>query len=368
MSGTGPVGVGIIGAGVISNTYLENMTSFPDLRVLFVADLDLDRARTQAEAYNVPSHGTVDELLAIDEIEIVVNLTIPRVHVEVDRRIIAAGKSVWSEKPLALDRDAASDLLAEAAAAGLRVACAPDTVLGAGIQTAMRAIARGDIGEPLTATTMFHVPGPELWHPNPDFLYAIGAGPLLDIGPYYLTALVHAFGAVDQISAVSSRSHDRRIIGSGPRQGEQFPVEVPTHHAALVSFESGQSAQTTFSFQNALSRAGMVEISGTEGTLVLPDPNTFEGDSTLYRFGSEVPQVITATGSFHGRGSGVVDLARALRGGPTETASGTLASHVLDTLLAIADSAERREGVEVTSTVEKPTPFAESWDPAESTL
>ena len=368
MSGVGPVGVGVIGAGVISNTYLENMTRFPDLRVLFVADLDLDRARAQAEAYSIPSHGTVHDLLAIDEIEIVVNLTTPDAHEEIDRRVIAAGKSVWSEKPLALDRGSAADLIAEAEAAGLRVACAPDTVLGAGIQTAMRAIARGDIGEPLTATTMFHVPGPELWHPNPDFLYAIGAGPLLDMGPYYLTTLVHAFGAVAQVSAVASRSHESRVIGSGPRQGQQFQVEVPTHHAALVSFESGQSAQTTFSFQNAFARAGMVEISGTEGTLVLPDPNMFDGDSTLWRFGTATPEVLPAAGSLYGRGSGVVDLARALRGGSTETASGTLAAHVLDTLLSIADSAESHQPVEVLSTVDKPQPLADDWDPAAPTL
>ena len=151
----GPLGVGVIGAGVISGTYLENMTKFADLKVLFVADLDLDRARSQAETYGVPGHGTVDELLAIDEIEIVVNLTIPAVHAEVGRQVVAAGKNVWSEKPLALQADDAASLLADASAAGLRVSCAPDTVLGAGIQSALRAIARGDIGEPLTATTLF---------------------------------------------------------------------------------------------------------------------------------------------------------------------------------------------------------------------
>ncbi len=236
MSISGPVGVGLIGAGVISNTYLENMTAFPDLSVLFIADLDPSRARAQAEAYGVPGHGSVDELLAMDEIEIVVNLTIPAVHTEVGELIIAAGKNVWSEKPLALDHQGGAALLAAADAAGVRVACAPDTVLGAGIQTAMRAIARGDIGEPLTATTMFHVPGPEAWHPNPEFLFAHGAGPLFDMGPYYVTTLVHAFGAASRVSAVSSKSSLVRTIGSGPRAGSEFPVEVPTHYAALVEF------------------------------------------------------------------------------------------------------------------------------------
>ena len=367
MSRSGPVGVGVVGAGVISDTYLEHMTSFPDLQVLFIADLDQSRAAAQADRYDIAFHGSVDDMLAIDEIEIVVNLTVPSAHVDIDHRIIAAGKNVWSEKPLAMDRSSAAELLAAARELGVRVACAPDTVLGSGIQSAMRAIARGDIGEPLTATTMFQVAGPEAWHPNPAFLYAAGAGPLLDMGPYYLTTLVHAFGPVARVSAVSSRSHAERTIGNGPRQGERFPVSVPTHYGALVSFESGRSAQTTFSFQSALPRMGMVEISGTEGTLVLPDPNTFEGDSQLWRFGQEAPESVRATGSAYGRGAGVVDLGRAIRGGKTETASGTLAAHVLDVLLTIADSAERAKSVAVKSTAPKPTPLPESWDPTERT-
>lgn len=368
MSNSGRVGVGVIGAGVISGTYLENMTAFPDLEVLFVADLLLDRAREQAEKYGVPGSGTVEELLAIDKIEIVVNLTIPAVHAEVDRQIIDAGKNVWSEKPLALDRDAASDLLARADAAGVRIACAPDTMLGAGIQSAMRAIARGDIGEPLTATTLFHVPGPDQWHPSPEFLFARGAGPLLDMGPYYVTTLVNAFGAASRVSAVSSRSREERVIGSGPKEGTRFPVEVPTHHAALISFEGGQSAQSTFSFQNALPRNGFVEISGTEGTLVLPDPNMFDGASTLWRFGSAEPETLPAVGSTYGRGSGALDLARAIRGGDPERASGAVAAHVLDVLLSIGEAAETGQVVDIASTVARPVPLAEDWDPSAATL
>ncbi|MEC5185010.1 putative dehydrogenase [Cryobacterium sp. MP_3.1] len=368
MSRTGRVGVGVIGAGVISGTYLENMTAFADLDVLFVADLDLDRAQAQAEAYGVPGHGSVEDLLARDDIEIVVNLTIPAVHTAVGERIIAAGKHVWSEKPLALDHDSGAALLAAADTAGLRVACAPDTVLGAGIQTAMRAINRGDIGEPLTATTMFHVPGPDAWHPNPEFLFAYGAGPLFDMGPYYVTTLVHAFGAASRVGAVSSTSSAVRTIGSGPRAGTEFPVEVPTHHAAVISFAGGQSAQSTFSFQNALPRMGFVEISGTEGTLVLPDPNTFEGDSTLWRFGQEEPSILPATGSTYGRGSGVLDLARSIRAGVPERASGAVAAHVLDVLLAVSDAAETGQSVDVVSSVARPTPLPEDWDPAAATL
>jgi predicted dehydrogenase len=364
----GPVGVGVIGAGYISGQYLATLTAFPDLRVLFIADLDLDRARAQAAAFGVPWSGSVDELLAADDVEIVVNLTIPAVHAEVGRRIIDAGKHVWSEKPLALDHESGAELLAAAGRKGLRVACAPDTVLGAGIQSALRAIARGDIGEPLTATTLFQVGGPNAWHPDPEFLFAKGAGPLFDMGPYYVTTLVHAFGAASRVSAVSSMSHAERTIATGPRAGAAFAVEVPTHHAALISFASGQSAASTFSFQDAQPRVGFVEISGTEGTLVLPDPNKFEGDSRLWRFGEEEPTLLRAEGSTYGRGSGVLDLARAVRGGEAERASGALALHVLDVLIAVERAAETGSIVQLTSTVERPSPLPESWDPAAATL
>ena len=364
----GRAGVGLIGAGVISTQYLENLTRFPDVDVRFVADLDLARAAAQATAFGVPHSGTVDELLDRDDIDIVLNLTVPATHAEVGRRIIAAGKHVWSEKPVALDHDSAEQLLAEASAAGLRVACAPDTVLGAGIQTALRAIARGDIGEPLTAVTMFHVPGPEAWHPNPDFLYARGAGPLFDMGPYYVTTLVHALGSATRVHATSSTSRDVRTIASGPRAGQDFPVEVPTHHSALIEFAGGTSAQSTFSFQHARARAGFVEINGTEGTLSLPDPNNFDGSSRLWRFGSSEPETIAAEGAAFGRGTGVVELARSIRAGEPERASGRLAAHVLDILLGIRDSAASGMPVGIDSTAPHSVPLPEGWSPELATL
>lgn len=365
-------GVGIIGAGNISSEYLRNLTRFPDVDVRFVADLDLARAAAQAEAFGVPASGSVDELLARDDIEVVVNLTVPAVHADVGHRILAAGKHVWSEKPLALDREAASALLADAEARGLRVACAPDTVLGSGIQTALRAIARGDIGEPLTATTIFHVPGPESWHPSPDFLFALGGGPLFDIGPYYVTTLVHVFGSATRVQAVASTSRATRTIGSGPRAGEVFDVQVPTHHAALIEFGEGRSAQSTFSFQHALPRAGFVEINGTEGTLVLPDPNNFEGASTLWRYGldepTRLPAVGPGAGPDFGRGAGVVDMVRSIRDGGTERASGAVAAHVLDILLAVRDAAAEGRPVEIVSALGPIAPLPEDWDPAVATV
>jgi predicted dehydrogenase len=366
--GSGVVGVGLVGAGNISGQYLDTLSQVKDVELRFIADLIPERAEGQATKYGVAAHGTLEQLLERDDIEIVVNLTLPAVHAEVGRQIIAAGKNVWSEKPLALEHDQGADLLAAADAAGVRVACAPDTVLGGGIQSALRAIAAGKIGTPLTATTLFHVPGPNSWHPDPEFLFAYGAGPLFDIGPYYVTTLVHAFGSASKVAAVSSTSHQTREIGSGPRAGTVFPVEVPTHHAALISFEAGQSAQTTLSFQNALPRNGFVEISGTEGTIVLPDPNLFDGDSTLWTFGREEPETLTAKGSFWGRGTGVVDLARSIRAGVPERASGAVAAHVLDVLLAIRGAAESGTVVDVSSSITKPEALPEDFDPAAATL
>jgi predicted dehydrogenase len=362
-----PVGVGVIGAGNISTQYLDNLTAFPDVVVLFVADIDVARAKAQAEAYGIPGSGTTDELLAHPDIEIVVNLTIPAAHVEVAMRALAAGKNVWTEKPIALDRESGRALLEEAAARGLRVATAPDTFLGAGLQAGKRLIDEGRIGAPLTALTLFQAAGPESWHPNPDFLYAVGAGPLFDMGPYYVTALVQNLGPVRRVAATASTSRQTRVIGSGPRAGEEFAVEVPTHVSALVEFESGASAQCVFSFQSSLPRQGFVEIAGETGTVVFPDPNNFEGDLLVWSDGSEQPETISTT-ALGGRGTGVVELARAIRAGVPERASGEQAFHVLDVLVSIAEAAQTGSFVEVESTVSLADALPADWDPRQATL
>lgn len=362
----GPVGVGIIGAGVISTQYLENLTVFPDVEVRFIADLDLDRAAAQAEKFGVPASGSVAELLADEAIEIVVNLTIPRVHVEVALQILAAGKHVWSEKPFALDRASGQELLDAAHAAGLRVATAPDTFLGAGIQSSRRLVESGTIGAPLTALTLMQSPGPESWHPNPDFLFQEGAGPLFDIGPYYITALVQFFGPVKRVSAVTSKAKESRVIGSGPRAGESFDVTVPTHVAALFEFESGQTAQSVFSFDSKLRRT-QFEVAGVDGTLTVPDPNTFEGD-LLVQGDEDEPHIVPSTGSTFTRGTGVVELARAIRAGVPERASGELAFHVLDVMQSTIEAGQSGTAVDVASTVDVVPPLPEDWDPSERTL
>jgi len=365
---TGPVGVGVIGAGVISDQYLSNLTVFPDVKVHFIADIDLPRAAAQAEKWGVAGSGTVEELLAIDDIEIVVNLTIPAAHVEVALQVLAAGKHVWGEKPYALDRSSAAQLRDAAAAAGRTVSVAPDTFLGAGLQTALRTIRDGRIGTPLNGLTLFQSPGPESWHPSPEFLFAYGAGPLFDIGPYYITTLVQAFGPVAKVTATSSKSRATRTIGSGPKAGTEFPVEVPTNHSALIEFENGGSAQSVFSFESDRGRTGFVEIAGETGTVVFPDPNNFDGDTELYALGSEEPETIPAVGSTYSRGTGVVDLARSLRAGEENRVPGALAFHVLDVMVSIAESAERGEAVLVESTVAPSPTLPEGWDPAEQTL
>jgi predicted dehydrogenase len=365
---TGRVGVGVIGAGVISDQYLGNLTVFPDVQVRFIADIDLERAAAQAEKWGVAGSGTVEELLADDDIEIVVNLTIPAAHVEVAMQAIAAGKHVWGEKPYALDRESATQLRDAAAAAGLTVSVAPDTFLGAGLQTALRTIRDGRIGTPLNGLTLFQSPGPESWHPSPEFLFAYGAGPLFDIGPYYITTLVQAFGPVKKVTATASKSRATRTIGSGPKAGTEFPVDVPTNHSALIEFEDGGSAQSVFSFESDRGRTGFVEIAGETGTVVFPDPNDFDGDTELYALGSEEPETIPAVGSTYSRGTGVVDLARSLRAGEENRVPGALAFHVLDVMVSIAEAAERGEAVLVASTVSPSQTLTEGWDPAEQTL
>ena len=363
----GPVGVGLIGAGVISDEYLRNLTAFGDVRVLRIADLDLTRAAAQAEKYDVPRAGTVAELLADDEVELVVNLTIPAAHVDVGLTVLDAGKHVWAEKPLALDRESGRKLLDSAAEKGLRVASAPDTVLGPGLQSARRAIEEGRIGEPRTALAIMQTPGPESWHPAPEFLFQAGGGPLLDMGPYYLTALVQLLGPIRRVTGAGGRARETRVIVSGPRAGTEFAVTVPTTVTALVDFERGGSAQLVLSFDSALRRV-MLELTGTSGAAVLPDPNTFVGSTLVHSLDTDEPVELPAEGHEATRGTGVVELARAIRAGLPERAPGELAYHVLDAMLAIDESITTGSPVTVESTVAVPPPLPAPWDPYARTL
>jgi predicted dehydrogenase len=236
---SGPVGVAVIGAGNISGQYLGNLTKFPDVQVLAVADIDEARAAQAAAEYGIEASGSPEAVFEIPEVEIVVNLTIPAAHAQVALAALRAGKHVYGEKPLALDVASGRAVLAEAAERGLKVGNAPDTFLGAGIQSALRAVAAGVIGEPVAATSALESMGPESWHPNPEFFYVEGAGPLFDMGPYYLTALVALLGPVSSVAATGRKARTTRVVGSGPKAGNEFPVEVPTHVTALLEFAEG---------------------------------------------------------------------------------------------------------------------------------
>ena len=363
-----PVGIAVIGAGNISKQYLDNLTVFPDLVVHVIADLFEDAAAARAKEYHIGQSGGVDTALNHPDVEIIVNLTVPAAHVEVATAAVNAGKHVWTEKPFSLDRESGLGLLKAADAAGRRLGCAPDTFLGAGLQTARRLIDRGDIGTPLTAMTTFQTPGPESWHPNPAFLFQSGAGPLFDMGPYYLTALVQTFGSVRKVAAVGSRSKEVRIIGSGPKAGEEFMVEVPTYVSTMAQFEGGQSSHSVFSFESPRVRMGFMEITGTEATISLPDPNFFDGDVKLWRAGDESWTTIPAAGPADGRGMGVLDMARSIRAGLPHRATGHLAYHVLDTMVAISESVDSGTFVDVESSAPTSPALPEDWDPTSATL
>jgi predicted dehydrogenase len=359
------VKVGVIGAGVISQQYLENLTKAPSVRIEMIADLDPARSENRAREYGVPEFGTPEELLAREDIELVVNLTIPKAHEEVTIAALKSGKHVWSEKPLALDKEAASRIKQQALTSNREVCCAPDTFLGPGIQTGLRIIKEGRIGKVTGATTAFEVLGPESWHPNPDFLYARGGGPIFDMGPYYLTVLVCALGKVSGVTARASKARDFRVIGSGPRAGEKFPVEVPTNVMALIDFAGGQMAQSSFSFDCARPRAGVVEIHGTEGTLVFPDPNSHDGNLQLFHADSNdsAPELIDCVGQVMQRGVGVVEMAEAIRQGRRPRAGIDLAAHVVEVLQALEESAVSGTEVKVNSRADSPELLPLSFNP-----
>ncbi|MEV0731603.1 Gfo/Idh/MocA family oxidoreductase [Polymorphospora sp. NPDC050346] len=368
MTGHGPVGVAVVGCGTVSHQYLPTLITSPDLRVVACADLDLDRAGAVAARYGVPHATDVPTALHHPDVELVVNLTIPAAHDAVAGAAIAAGRHVYNEKPLSMDRESGGRLLAAAADAGVRVGGAPDTFLTAGTQAALAMLAEGAIGTPQTALLLLQSPGPESWHESPEFLYQRGAGPLFDLGPYYLTALASAFGPAGRVAAAGRRAFPHRTIGAGPRAGTSFPVEVPTHVTALVEFVAGQVATLVFSFDSPLSRAGFLEITGTTATLALPDPNGYDGHPRLRRATDDDWVPVPISGQRSGRGIGVVEMARAIRLDRPHRASGEQALHVLDLMMAIAEAADTGGFVTVKSSFTPAAPLPSGWDPTVATI
>jgi len=362
-----PVKVGIIGCGFIASQYLATFDRLDVVRLTAVADLDRSRAEAAAQGRDGVRVCTVTELLAADDVDVVLNLTVPAVHAEIALAAIDAGKHVYGEKPLAAGTTEAREVLTAAAAAGVIVGCAPDTVLGTGIQTARRAIDDGLIGAPVSATATMMTPGHELWHPNPDFYYVPGGGPLLDMGPYYVSALITMLGPVSSVIGAASRSRDSRIIATGPRQGEAVPVGIDTHVTGVLVHASGVLSTLIMSFDSVATRSANIEVHGVRGSLIVPDPNRFDGDVLLRTLAHPEWEVLPVSAGYPeaGRGYGLADMAAGLgRGsggagmavaaGVVPRASGELAFHVLDVLESVLASAGTGRAVPIASTVERP--------------
>ncbi|GHF05241.1 Gfo/Idh/MocA family protein [Pseudolysinimonas yzui] len=357
-----PHRIGVIGLGVISGAYLETIADHPRIRISRVADLDATRAENLAGRLDGSRAVSVPELLADPEVDTVLNLTIPAAHAEIALACIENGKDVFGEKPLAPTTEEGRAILAAASAAGVAVGSAPDTVLGTGIQTARHAVEAGRIGRPVSAFATWLSSGHEAWHPNPDFYYLPGGGPVLDMGPYYVTSLVHLLGPVVAVSGVATRTRNTRTIGSGPRAGEVIPVEVATHVSGLLEHANGAVSTVAFGFDTIRSSAHPIEVHGEEGSLLVPDPNRFDGDVRLAVRGGDDWQTCTPSAGYvdGARGVGLLDFIAGHR-----RASGAMALHVLEVLNGILEAAELGRRVDVSSAVDIPTlvPLtpAEAW-------
>lgn len=351
---------GIIGCGNISGIYLTNLQKFDALELAACADLDPARAQSKADEYGVAQACSVDEMLADKSIDIIVNLTIPQAHAEVSLQALAAGKHVYAEKPLAVTREEGRRVLDLAEAKGLRVGCAPDTFLGGGIQTCIKLIHDGWIGRPVAATAFMVGRGHEHWHPSPEFYYQKGGGPMFDMGPYYLTALVALLGPIRRVTGSASISYPQRTIRSEPKYGSIIDVEVPTHVAGVMDFHSGAVGTVITSF-DAFGGANLpfIEIYGSEGTLSVPNPNTFGGPVKLKRTDRKETMELPLSHGYteNSRGVGVADMVHAIRSGRPHRASGELAYHVLEAMHGFHDASKQDTHYYMESSCETPAPL-----------
>jgi len=349
--------IGIVGCGNISGIYFANCKSFEVLKIKSCTDLIASRSEAKAK-----EHGCLAvsgrEILADPEIEIIVNLTPPKVHYEVAMAAVKAGKSVHNEKPLTITRAQAARLLSEAKKRKVRVGGAPDTFLGGGIQTCKKLVDDGWIGKPIGATAFMMCHGHESWHPDPEFYYKVGGGPMFDMGPYYLTAMIALMGPVRRAAGMTRVTFPKRTITSAPKNGTQIVVDVPTHVSGLLEFHNGAICSIITSFDVWGSELPRIEIYGTTGSLSVPDPNCFGGPVKLLRPGSgwtEMP--LTHGYAENSRGIAVADMAYGLRSSRPHRASGALANHVLDIMHAIHDAAKAGRTVTLASRCEAPAPL-----------
>ncbi|MBB6430213.1 Gfo/Idh/MocA family protein [Algisphaera agarilytica] len=359
-----PVKIGFIGCGNISSNYLQHAKQFPILDVAALSDLDVSRAQARAEEFGVPKACSVEELLADESIELVVNLTIPAVHAKVSLQIIEAGKHVYTEKPLAVNTDEGKAVLDAAKAKGVRVGNAPDTFLGTSHQACRALIESGAIGKPVAATAFMLCPGHESWHPDPDFYYQPGGGPMFDMGPYYLTALVNMLGPITRVAGEADIQINPRTITSEPKNGTPIDVNTPDHVAGTLRFADGCLGTIVTSFATRFAPydgTNPITIYGTQGTLKVPDPNGFDGPVFLQKIGDEEYQQVDIQHTHpNGRSLGIADLATAIRTGRDHRANERLAYCVLEAMQGLLDSSADGRFVDLDTNFTKPALIPEN--------
>ena len=354
------IGIGVLGCGNISDIYLSNLTSFfPYVTVEAVCDLDESKARAQAEKYGIGKVLSLEEMLADESIRIVLNLTTPKSHYPLTKRCLEAGKNVHTEKPLALNYRDAAELCSIAEEKGLLLGCAPDTFFGASWQTAREVIDRGDIGRVISGEAFFLNSGAEDWHPSPAFYYEKGGGPVFDMGPYNLHNLFNLLGPADGLFGMHTKGREERLITSQPLCGTKIPVEVPTHVSGLIHFASGAVISIIESFDAVMTSLPHIELHGTEGSLLLPDPNYFGGDVLLCKKGDTQwkPVSISHPYGSNQRGAGVCDMAKCLLFGGTPRASGRMAAHAVEVMESLHLSWDEKRFVSLQSTFTQPAPL-----------
>jgi len=350
---------GIIGTGNISGIYLENGSGFESLEITACADIDVERARSKGEQHGIRG-CSVEELLADSELEMIINLTIPQAHADVSLQALEAGKHVYVEKPLAVTREEGAAVLELARRKGLYVGSAPDTFLGGGIQTSIKLLEDGWIGTPIGATAFTVGAGHERWHPDPAFYYKVGGGPMFDMGPYYLTALIAMLGPIVRVTGSARRSFEERTITSQPKYGQKITVDVPTHIAGVIDFASGPIGTILASFDvKGKSSLPRIEVYGSEGTMMVPDPNNFGGTVKICRHGEQEWSDIPLAFGYaeNARGVGAADMAKAIVTGRKHRASGELAYHVLEAMHGIHDASEQGIHYQMKSSCERPAPL-----------
>lgn len=362
--------IGILGCGVISNTYIQEIKRLYSslMQIVAVADLDMERVRQTAEKFEIEHAYTVEELLADPETELIINLTPPFAHTEMNRKILMAGKHVFCEKPFALTVEDAQDTLRLAEEKGLRVGSAPDTFLTSSMQSSRKVLEDGWVGKPMYVTANMMSCGMELWHPNPTAFYQKGGGPLYDMAPYYLSVLVHFFGPIQEVFSYGAKGYEQRKVYTGPKKGSMVDVTVPTHYAAVLKMKNGILVNMNMSFDIWHSTLPKMEVYGTEGTLLVPDPNMSDGRAAVLRKEQvvakafnmpedmhtyEVPQRVQNVSEYT-RGTGVAEMVVSIKEGRKHRANGEMATHIIEAITGMMESAETGICYQMKTSCEQP--------------